>query len=142
MRIALVAVLLVATSAAHADCPAAVTSAVTKAVADGTIRSCRAETEDGRAQFEVVVDSKARGKLEIDVLPDGTIDQIEEKIDVSALPDAVTKAFAAKYPGATPTRAEKQTHGDGKISFEVAFTAKTGKKEATFTADGTFVEEE
>ena len=53
------------------------------------------------------------------------------------------KAFAAKYPKAKATRAEREVHEDNATYFELGFTADGGKKrEATFAADGKFVEEE
>ena len=70
------------------------------------------------------------------------IEMIEEMIAISAIPAAVTKAFAAKYGKAELLTAEKQTKADKSVSFEIAFKTAKGTKEATFKADGTFVEEE
>ena len=60
---------------------------------------------------------------------------------MACVPEAVTRAFAARYPKASMLKAEKQTRADHSITFELAF--KTGKtvREATFRVDGTFVEE-
>jgi hypothetical protein len=133
---------------AHADdkkpaCPAAVTSAVAKAYPDGTVSSCKHEVEDGHEQFEVKLTRKAGGMLELDVSPDGKILQTEEQIELKDVPDAVTKAFAAKYPKAKATRAERELHADGNTYYELGFVGGKGKKqEATFAADGKFVEEE
>ena len=131
-------VILLATSFAHADCPAAVKAAVDKAFPKATISVCKAAKEHGRDQFEVKA-AKADGKtVEIDVTPDGKILQVEEKIPVDQVPAAVKKAFEAKYPKTKIDRAEKQTPASGAPSYELAF----GNKEATFTEDGKFVEEE
>jgi hypothetical protein len=123
-------------------CPAAVKTAIDKAFAKSTIASCKAEHEDGRDQFEVKVTKSDGTKAEVDVTPDGKILQTEEKIDVAKIPEAVTKAFAAKYPKAKVARGEKQTASNGSVSYELAFTTDKGRKEATFTEDGKFVEEE
>jgi hypothetical protein len=74
-----------------------------------------------------------------DISATGQIEQIEEV--VACVPEAVTRAFAARYPKASMLKAEKQTRADHSITFELAF--KTGKtvREATFRVDGTFVEE-
>jgi hypothetical protein len=80
-------------------------------------------------------------RLEVDVAADGTILQVEEPIAVDALPDAVKKAFAAKYPGAKATGANKQTAGKD-IRYEIAFVVDKARKEATFSASGAFVDEE
>lgn len=128
--------------APRADCPAVVKDAVSKAYPGSTFKKCKAENEDGHDQFEVVVEKKGGGKLEIDVLPDGKIVQTEEVIAVDAVPAVVMKAFAARYPKARPTRAEKQTNAAGKSSYELAFMVDSKKKEATFDETGAFVEEE
>ncbi len=82
------------------------------------------------------------GAIEADVTAAGAIVQIEEPVAVDQVPAAVMRAFAAKYPKAKATRAEKQTLSTGKVSYELAFHGDKGKTEATFTEDGTFVEQE
>ena len=111
-------------------CPKAVTDAIAKAYPKSSVKTCKAEG----ANFEARL---ASPDLEVELTADGTIVEIEEKIDVAKLPDAVKKAFAARYPKAKAERAEKQTAGKT-VSYEIAF----GKTEATFTEDGKFVEEE
>jgi len=137
LRFSLLALLVASPALAAPSCPTAVTDAIAKAFPKSKVASCKAEKEHGHDQFEVRVTKADATKAEVDVAPDGTILQIEEKIAVTELPDAVKKAFATKYPKAKVERAEKQTAGQD-ISYEVAF----GGKEATFKADGTFVEEE
>ncbi len=130
-------VLAVTPAVAAPSCPTPVTDAISKAFPKAKIASCRAEKEHGHDQFEVRVTKADARKVEVDVAPDGTILQVEEAISTAELPDAVKKAFAAKYPKAKAERVEKQTAGTD-VSYEIAF----GTKEATFKADGTFVEEE
>ena len=81
-------------------------------------------------------------KLELDVDPAGAILFTEESVAVSSVPQVVIAALGAKYTAAKPTRAEKQTAADGTISYELAFTTGGKKKESTFKADGSLVEEE
>jgi len=149
-RIATLASFLVATTVAaplalakqpSVKCPDAVSAAIKKAFPTGTIRSCKAEHEDGADQFEVKV-KNGTTKLEVDVAPDGTIKQIEQRIAVDSVPAAVMKAFAAKYPKAEATRAERQQHADKSVCFELGFKTEQRKHEATFTDAGAFVEEE
>lgn len=131
---------LIAPSMAHADtaCPAAVTDAAKKAFPDGTITKCIAE----KSHFEVKLTKKDSSKVELDISAKGEIEMIEEVIAISAIPAPVTKAFAAKYGKIELLRAEKQTKADKSVTFEIAFKTAKGMKEATFKADGTFVEEE
>jgi hypothetical protein len=136
--------LLLATPAyaeAPGGCPPAVTTSVMKAFPKATIGACKAEHEHGKDQFEVKLTKSNGEKVEVDVAPDGTVLQVEEKIAVDALPAAVKKAFGARYPKARMSGAEKQTAGKD-IRYEIAFSVDNGRKEATFAADGTFVEEE
>src|SRR5205823_4435346 len=77
--------------------------------------------EDGKAQYEVKVAAPDGRKLEIDVSPEGALLQTEEPVAVNTVPQAVRVAFAAKFPGKTATRAEKQTSADGTVTFELAF---------------------
>jgi|SRR5882724_7132454 len=140
--IAILGLSLAFASSAWADCPAAVKTAIEKAFAKSTINNCKAEKEHGHDQFEVKLTKADGTKAEVDVSPAGKILQIEEKIDVAKLPAAVTKAFAARYPKAKIDGAEKQTPAEGKPTYEVAFATDAGRKEATFSEDGKFIEEE
>ena len=135
--LALALVLAATPAVAAPSCPTAVTDAIAKAFPKAKIDRCKAEKEHGHDQFEVRLTKADAKRAEVDVAPDGKILQVEEKIAPAELPDAVKKAFAAKYPKAKAERAEKQTAGKT-VTYEVAF----GKTEATFGEDGKFIEEE
>jgi hypothetical protein len=143
-RIAFVALLLLA-APVRADepgrCPAPVIAGVSKAFPKVTISACKPERDHGKDIFEVKLTRSGGDRLEVDVAADGTILQVEEPIAVDALPDAVRKAFATKYPRAKATGANKQTAGKD-VRYEIAFVVDKARKEATFSADGAFVEEE
>jgi hypothetical protein len=137
LRTMLLVTLLATPALAGTTCPKAVTDGVAKAFPKSKIDRCHPEHEDGKDIFEAKITRADGSKAELDLAPDGSILQIEERIDVAKLPDAVKKAFAARYPKLEAERAEKQTSGKT-VTYEVA----GGKIEATFTADGRFVEEE
>ncbi len=128
--------------AAPASCPAAVGAALAKHFPKSTIHSCKREHEDGRDQIEAKLTMQDGHKAEVDVALDGTILQVEELVALNQVPVVVMKAFAAKYPKAKASRAEKQTPAKGPASYEIAFEVAGARKEATFTETGTFVEEE
>jgi hypothetical protein len=140
LRTAVVAFLvaLPAVASAETACPAAVTDAAKKAFPDATITKCVAE----KSGYEVRLVKKDKTKAELDITASGQIEQIEEVVPVASIPQAVTKAFAAKYGKATILKAEKMTKADKSASFEVGFKVGKDFKEATFKDDGTFVEEE
>ena len=118
------------------SCPPAVLAAVTKAYPDAKQDACKGEHEDGKDVFEIKIAKGDGSRAEVQLAADGTILETEEV--VAAMPDAVAKAFAAKYPGATATRIERVTPTGKPSAFEIKFAGK----EATFTEAGGFVEEE
>jgi len=142
MRRALVVVSLVLCAAvAAADCPKAITDAVTKAFPGAKVTACRPEKEHGHDQFVARLVKTDGGKAEVDIAPDGTILQVEEIIPLDKVPAVVMKAFAARYPKGKATRAEKQT-ADKAVTYEIAFDLGSARKEATFDESGKFIDEE
>jgi len=119
-------------------CPPSVSAAVTRAYPTSAQQGCKAEHEDGKDIFEVKIKNADGAIVELDVAPDGTILQAEEVVPAASLPEAVAKAFAAKYPGAQPARVERVTVTGKPAMFEIAFSGKA----ATFSETGDFVEEE
>jgi hypothetical protein len=140
LALALVAVL--AGTARAGDCPTTVKTTIEKAFPKSTISRCRPEKEDGHAQFEVKLTRHGGGTAEVDVSPDGKILQIEEPVALDKVPATVMKAFAAKYPKAKATRAEKETPTGRESDYELAFVVAGKRHEAKFTASGKFVEDE
>jgi len=137
LRTTLILALFATPALADTACPKAVTDGVAKAFPKSKIDRCHSEHEDGKDIFEAKITRADGTKAEVDVSPDGSILQLEEKIAVDKLPDTVKKAFAARYPKAKAERAEKQTAGKT-VTYEIAF----GETEATFASDGRFIEEE
>ena len=124
------------TSESAGGCPPAVPAAVTKAFPDAKQGPCEGENEDGQQIYEIKLTRADGSKAEVELTADGTLVATEEV--VAAMPDAVAKAFAAKYPGATASRVEKITMPGKGTQYEIKFTGK----EATFSEAGDFVEEE
>lgn len=122
-----------------ASCPAAVTGSVAKQFPASALSSCKSEGEHGHEQFEVKLVDQGGEHIEVDVAPDGTILQVEQMLPVDRVPAKVLAAFAAKYPGVTPTSAEKQTRPGKPATYEIAFTADSRARESTFAEDGAFV---
>ena len=125
----------------NVTCPDAVSAAAKKAYADGQITSCKKELDHGETQYEVKLDLRS-GKIEIDVSPAGKILQTEQAMEIAAVPPAVMKTFNAKYPAVAPTKANKLTAADNKVTYEVVYREGTKRHEVTFAEDGTFLEAE
>jgi hypothetical protein len=109
---------------------------------NSTLKACKAERADGVDQFEVKLVRKDKSVVDVDVSTDGKVLVIEEGIAIDKVPASVTKAFAARYPKATATAAEQQQVTGKGMRYELAFAVDGKRKEATFQADGTFVDEE
>lgn len=119
-------------------CPPNIAAAVATAYPDAPQKGCKAEHEDGKDIYEVVVIRTGGSEAEVELSPDGTILQTEEVISVVALPGTVATAFATRYPGQRPTRVEKIGIPNQPPRYEIAF----GTKEATFSEAGELIEEE
>jgi len=135
------ALLAIATATSASPCPSQVTAAALKSYPGAVVGTCTRETEDGILKFEVKITLKNGKPMELDMNAAGAILMTEESVALDAVPPAVMTAFEAKFPGTKPSNAEKQTAPDGKVDYELTFAAGTVQKEATFSADGTLVEE-
>jgi uncharacterized membrane protein YkoI len=124
-----------------AECPKVVTGAVEKAYPGAKVAACD-KSDEYENSYELKIVAKDGRKLALDVNAAGKIVFTEEEIKVEALPAAVTRSLAAKFPGAKATNAVKGTQEDGSVVYEVMYELKGAKKEATFKTDGTFVDEE
>lgn len=63
-------------------------------------------------------------------------------METSALPEAVKSGFIKAYPGATITKAEKETYKDGRVHYEIEFKTGDGKQsEVELDANGTVLPE-
>lgn len=86
--------------------------------------------ENGR-EYEILYDS------------DGVILQIEETLDVKALPEPIAQAISKAYPKATIEDAEKVMKSDGTvIVYEVEIKAEGKKLELELDANGKILKTE
>jgi uncharacterized membrane protein YkoI len=115
--------------------PQKVMDTAKKQVSGFTATSANTETEAGKKIYEI--QGTAGGKtLEIDVAEDGTLDEVETEIQMSELPDAVTKAIMAKLPKFQATKVEESRRTSGTY-YEVE-GADGGKNwDVEIKADGT-----
>lgn len=87
-------------------------------------------TENGR-EYEILYDS------------DGVILQMEETLDVKALPEPIVQAISKAYPKATIEDAEKVMKPDGTvIVYEVEIKAEGKKLELELDANGKILKTE
>ncbi|MDX2086861.1 MAG: hypothetical protein SFX73_03375 [Kofleriaceae bacterium] len=122
---------------ADAGCPTAVTDGAKKALPGAALLRC----EPDGGHFEATLQRADKTLVELELSANGEVLAIEEAVPIASLPSPVLKAVRARYPKSTLHKAERITKGKD-VSFEVEVKLATGVKEATFKADGTFVEEE
>ena len=80
--------------------PKKVMDAVKARFPGARITSVEKETADGKVVYDIELTQKGR-KYEMDILEDGTVLEVEKEVPAKDVPEAVTKALKAKYPGAT-----------------------------------------
>src|SRR5262249_26832403 len=103
-----VATLLVLGTTARADdkkvppekVPKAVMDAVKARFPGAEITSVEKETMDGKVIYDIELKQQGR-KYEMDIQEDGTVLEVEKEVAGKDVPEVVTKAVLAKYPGAT-----------------------------------------
>ena len=70
--------------------------------------------DDGGTETYEFSGAKEDGTMiEVDVLADGTVEEIEEQIDMEAVPQPVSATLDSEVPGLDPTFIEKSTRDDG-----------------------------
>ena len=73
------------------------------------------DLDNGTATYELAGKGADGKMIEIDVLSDGTIEEIEQEISMDAVPEAVKKTMAKYMPKFKADKAEKST----RTNFEV-----------------------
>lgn len=100
------------------------------------------EMIDGKAVFEVEYKENGR-EYEILYDSDGMILQIEETLDVMALPEPIVQAISKAYPKATIEDAEKVMKPDGTVTiYEVEIKTEGKKLELELDANGKILKAE
>jgi hypothetical protein len=101
-----------------------------------TFDAAQIDDDEGTETYELSGKMASGMTLEIDVLADGTLEEIEEQIDVAALPAEVAAALEQNLPGFAPTYVEKSTRPDGAVVYEFEGTHDGKEIDAEINADG------
>lgn len=122
--------------------PKAVLEAFEKAHPSAEEIEFEKEMVEGKAVYEV--EYKENGKeFEITYDADGVILQIEETLDVKALPEPIIQAISKAYPKATIEGAEKVINPDGTVAaYEVEIKTEGKKLELELDANGKILKTE
>lgn len=122
------------------DVPQKVTDTAMKEVSGFKASSANTEMEDGKKVYELqgMADGK---KVEIDVMEDGTLDEVETEMEMSALPEAVTKAVMGKMPNFKPSKIEESRRPAGTY-YEIEGADGSNKMDIEIKADGSAMKAE
>lgn len=75
--------------------------------------------------------------FEVDVLENGTVEEVEEEIEMSEVPEEVATALEENLPGFEPTYIERSTREDGaQIVYEFEGTHEDGEVDVEINEDG------
>ena len=122
--------------------PKAILDAFEKAHPNAQEVEFEKEMVEGKAVYEVEYKENGR-EYEILYDSDGVILQMEETLDVKALPEPIVQAISKAYPKATIEDAEKVMKPDGTvIAYEVEIKTEGKKLELELDADGKILKTE
>lgn len=116
--------------------PAAAMQAAQKAAQGVTFETATMDNDEGTETYELGGKLSSGKAIEVDVLADGTIEEVEEEIDAAALPAEVKATLDKELAGFAPEMIEKSTRPEGKVVYE--FEGKMDGKDidAEIDADG------
>jgi uncharacterized membrane protein YkoI len=91
-----------------------------------TFTKVTAEVENGRTVYEFEGRSPDGKHIEVDVLENGTLDEIEMEMAFDELPQPVKSAIASRYPGFKATYVESSVRSNGEFLYEVEGSSADG----------------
>jgi hypothetical protein len=99
--------------------PPAVEKTVQAQAQGATIKSFTTEVENGKRVYEaeMMVDGHSR---DIEIAPDGSLNEVEEAVAFDSLPINVQTALTAKAKGAKITKVESLKKKDKLVAYEAA----------------------
>ena len=118
----------------------AVTASFHKAYPNATVRGASVERENGKTYYEIE-STDSTVKRDLLYTADGTCVEIEETIDATTLPRAVSGSLHKEFPEAKILRAESITKGQA-LQYEVVVQSGERKWEVVFDPNGIIVEKQ
>ncbi len=115
--------------------PPAVEKTVQEQSTGATVKGFSTEVEHGRRVYEaeMMVDGHSK---DIEIAPDGTLNEIEEQVAFNSLPANVQTALTARAAGARITKVESLTKKEKLVAYEAATLKGTKKGEVQVGPDG------
>ena len=110
----------------RAALPPAVEKTVQAQSQNATIKGFTTDVEDGKRVYEAEMMIDGHSK-DIEIAPDGSLNEIEEQVTFDSLPANVQTAFTAKAKGAKIIKVESLRKQDKLVAYEAA-TLKGSKR--------------
>ncbi len=107
------------------DLPAAVRKTADEQSKGATVRGYASEVEDGKLQYELQLTVGGHSK-DVSIAPDGTVLEVEEQVDLAALPAAVREGLQKKAGAGKIAKVESLTKSGKLVAYEAQVL--TGKK--------------
>lgn len=118
------------------DLPPAVQNTVKKQSKGATIRGFSKETENGKTTYEVELTVNGHGK-DISMDSGGKVVEVEEQVEMSAVPEAARSAIEKGAAGGEVVKVEAVSSGSGAPEAYEAQVRKNGKhSEVRVAPDG------
>jgi hypothetical protein len=119
------------------DAPPHVSAAALGAANGIKFEKVEIEFEDGHAVFEFIGKRQDGKAYEVDVLHDGTIQEVEEEIGIADVPQAVRDTLNRFLPNIQPSKIEKSTRANFSIWYEFDAKDARGKEiDVDISSDG------
>jgi hypothetical protein len=100
------------------DVPAEAKAAAQAAANGMKFEKVGLDMDNGTATYELAGKGADGKMIEIDVLRDGTIEEVEQEISMDAVPEAVKKALAKFMPKFKADKFEKSTRTNFEVYYE------------------------
>jgi hypothetical protein len=119
----------------RAALPPAVEKTVQVQSQDATILGFTTEVENGKRVYEaeMMIDGHTK---DIEIAPDGSLNEVEEQVTFDSLPANVQTALTAKAKGAKITKVESLTKKDKLVAYEAATLKGTKRGEIQVGPNG------
>ena len=111
---------------ARKDLPAEVAATVDRETKGAVIKGFTTEQEHGRRVYEAETMVNGRTR-DLEIAADGTLNEVEEQVDLESLPSKVQDGLRGKAKGGRITKVESLTKGGRLVAYEAA-TVVNGRK--------------
>ncbi|HEY2472415.1 MAG TPA: hypothetical protein VGI45_31810 [Terracidiphilus sp.] len=119
----------------HSDLPLAVQKTAQEHSKGATVKSYSRDTENGQLEYEVEMTVDGHSK-DVSIAPDGRVLEIEEQVQLNALPAKVQQALETKAEKGEITKVESIVKNGRLVAYEAQVSANGRHKEIQVGPEG------